>query len=231
MTSQDRARNAVDGPDFVTLVGAGEAAAAGCCWCDLASCTKMGRLFGSHVVVRSIWETRRHEIPVVQQGTGNSMYSDDDFSRRPADRPYSVSIVVLVWLMILYHSFCTSVNVSALLRERTRIKLYELYHFPRWVIPAVTVCFFLNAVWSFGLMHRKKWAFYAMLVTSLCLGAIPLVGGNGEKLLTAWRAGALLTWDGLGQLLDYPLVSIIALLVLFVLLRKGGPRCGWNQLQ
>jgi hypothetical protein len=159
------------------------------------------------------------------------MYPDEDnYFRRPVARVRNRGVTVVVGLMIVYYSFCVSVNLVPLLHAEGKARLDEACNFPNWVIPAVTLCFALNVVWSFLLLQFKKWAFYALLVTSLCLCAIPLAGGGLGELAKIWEAGGLLSYEGLGQLVEYPILSLIALAVLFVLLRLGGPRSTWSQL-
>ena len=156
---------------------------------------------------------------------------EDDWIQRPRIRTRNIGVTIVVGLMIVYYSFCVSVNLTPLLTRAGQARLADLYHFPGWVIPAVTVCFALNVTWAFRLLQGRKWAFYALLVTSLCLYSIPLVGGGWEQLMAAWRAGAIWSEEGLGQLVNAPLLSLILLAVLFVLLRIGGPRSTWNQLE
>jgi hypothetical protein len=92
----------------------------------------------------------------------------------------------------------------------------------------VTFCFLLNVVWALLLLQWKKWAFFALLLTSLMLFAISV--GGMEPLVSAWQTGELLTSHGLGLLADTPLLCLLALVVLLVLLRAGGPRSTWSQL-
>ena len=157
------------------------------------------------------------------------MYSHEgDIVRRPKTRSRGLSVSVMIGLMLVYYSFCISVNLTALSSHESQTLLHEIYHFPAWVIPAVTFCFSLNVVWAFLLLMWKKWAFFALLLTSLVLFAISV--GGMEPLLSAWQAGELVTFQGLGLLSDTPLLCLLALIVLFGFLRAGGPRSVWSQL-
>jgi len=156
---------------------------------------------------------------------------EDDWLQRPKPQTRNLGVTMVAGLMIVYYSFCVFVNLTPLLTRDGQARLADLYHFPFWVIPAVTVCFALNITWAFRLLQGRKWAFYALLVTSLCLYSIPLVGGGWLQLVAASRAGAIWSEEGLGQLVSAPLLSLILLAVLFVLLRIGGPRSAWNQLE
>jgi hypothetical protein len=160
------------------------------------------------------------------------MYPDEDeYLKRPVARARSKAVTAILGLMIVYYTFCLVVNLVPLWDVKGKARLDEVCRFPHWVIPAVTLCFALNLAWSFLLLQFKKWAFYALLLTSICLCAIPLVGGGLDQLAAALEAGELLSPEGRGQLVDYPILSLIVMAILFVLLRAGGPRSTWSQLE
>jgi hypothetical protein len=136
----------------------------------------------------------------------------DNYHELRRQRTRSVAVTVFLTLLIVAFSFTVSVNITALTNPDYRAELEQQYpNFPGWYLPFITLCAALNVVWAIALLRWQKWAFYAMLLTC---GAMVVCFFLVERNLGA---------DSIS--------TIAAMLILFVLLKIGGPRSTWMQLQ
>jgi hypothetical protein len=141
----------------------------------------------------------------------------DAFPEGRRQRTRSLAVTLFLALLIVLYSFTVSVNITALTNPDFYRELQNQYpNAPVWFLPVLTIGAALNIIWCIALLRWKKWAFYALLLTSLGMSGLHLVL---HQTLAADRSVVV------------GAVTIVgAVAVLFVLLILGGPRSTWRQL-
>jgi hypothetical protein len=152
----------------------------------------------------------------------------DAFPDGRRQRSRSLAVTVYLAVLIVLYSFSVSVNIAALTNPDSHRELQGQFpNAPGWFFPAVTVCAALNIVWAIALLRWKKWAFYAMLVTSglMC----------GLQVMLYRMLPPHVSLDP-SEVDPHQIVMVSgsttagAVVILFVLLIIGGPRSTWRQL-
>jgi hypothetical protein len=152
----------------------------------------------------------------------------DAFPDGRRQRSRSLAVTVFLAVLIVLYSFSVSVNIAALTNPDSNRELQVQFpNAPGWFFPAVTILAALNIVWAIALLRWKKWAFYALLLTSGVMCGLHVI---------LYRALPAHVSADPSEVDPHQVVMVSgstiagAVVILFVLLIVGGPRSTWRQL-